>query len=225
MPRTKKWDFDPAVVDDNGIADDLPTGTSWSLSGDAEWLADNSGDNLAHQLVITTAGNEPAGNSPVLTLTGTDADGFVQTEAITLPNATTIETTKYFLTVVSAVASAATIDTFDIGWVDEFASHTIPVDSYKETPPSVGLNVTGTISLDVQLTTDNPFRKGEGEPLAAAIRITDQESMLWIDDANLAAETADVHGAISPWPVNAIRLIANSYSSGAEVQMALTHAH
>ena len=23
--RTKKWDFDPAAVDDNGIADDLPS--------------------------------------------------------------------------------------------------------------------------------------------------------------------------------------------------------
>ena len=49
--------------------------------------------------------------------------------------------------------------------------------------------------------------------------------MLWLDDAGLAAETADVHGVLSPWPVNAMRLIANSYSSGAEVQMTLTHAH
>ena len=82
-----------------------------------------------------------------------------------------LRSTKYFLTVTSGVTQADTIDTFDIGWVDEFASPTIPLDSYRETAPLVSLDVTGTISVDVQLTSDNPFRKGELEPLAAANRI------------------------------------------------------
>jgi len=219
--RPKKLDFDPADVDDNGIADDLAVGTSWS-SSDTEWLATSCGDNLAHQLVVTTAGDEPGGNAPTLTITGTDADGKAQTDTVTLPNATTVETTKYFLTVTSATASAATIDTFDIGWVDEFASKTIPVDGYRDIAPFVGLDVTGTISLDVQLTNDNPFLIGKTVGIDTANQIADQSAMLWIDDDNLATVTSDVHGAISDWPVRAIRLIANSYTNGAEVQMTLT---
>ena len=70
-------DIDPAAVDDNGIADDLPTGSAWAFGTDAEWLANSSGDGLAHRLVITTTGNEPAGNAPVLTLVGTDPDEIV----------------------------------------------------------------------------------------------------------------------------------------------------
>jgi len=46
----------------------------------------------------------------------------------------------------------------------------------------------------------------------------------WVDDDNLAAVTADGHGAISDWPVKAIRLIANSYTDTAEVQIEVTQS-
>jgi len=89
----------------------------------------------------------------------------------------------------------------------------IPLDWYNENPPSVGLNITGTASFDIQLTTMNPFTWSG-----------DQESYGWVDDDNLAAVTADGHGAISDWPVKAIRLIANSYTDTAEVQIEVTQS-
>lgn len=217
-----RLDFDPANADDNGIADDLVVGTSWS-SSDTEWVATSSGDSLAHQLVVTTAGNEPGGNAPILTITGTDADGRTQTDTVTLPNATTVETTKYFLTITSASASAATIDTFDIGWVDEFASKTIVVDWYCEYAPLVSLNVTGTINLDIELTNDNPFLLGRTDnEVPAAFQIVDQSAMLWINDDAIAAITADGHWQISDWPIKALRLVCNSYTDTAEVQAHFT---
>ncbi len=46
-------DIDPANVDADGIADALPTGTAWSLSGDAEWLASSSGEVFESRLPLT----------------------------------------------------------------------------------------------------------------------------------------------------------------------------
>lgn len=216
--RPTKLDLDPAAVDDNGIADDLPTGTSWSLSGDAEWLADNSGDSLAHQLVITTAGNEPAGNAPTLTLTGTDADGKPQTDTVTLPNATTVETTKYFLTVTSATASAATVGTMDIGWVDEFASKTIVLDHYADTQPSAQVLVTGTINFDIEITLQNPFDDTQAAPFDYA----GQEDLAWLNDANFTGKTASLAAQLGIPGNRAMRVVVNSYTDTAELQVWVT---
>lgn len=216
--RPTKLDLDPAAVDADGIADALPTGTSWSLSGDAEWLADNSGDSLAHKLIVTTAGNEPAGNSPTLTLTGTDADGKLQTDTVTLPNATTVETTKYFLTVTSAVASAATVGTMDVGWVDEFASKTIVLDHYEPAQPSVQILVTGTINFDVEITLQNPFDDSQAAPFDYA----GQEDLAWLDDANFTGKTASLAALLGIPGNRAMRIVANSYTTGAELQVWIT---
>jgi len=199
-------DINPANVDDNGIADDLPTGSAWAFGTDAEWLATNSGDSLAHQLVITTAANEPGGNAPVLTLVGTDADGIAQTEAITLPNATTIETTKYWLTVTSGTTQADTIGTFDIGWVDEIATQTIPLNYRHTEAAAFAADVTGTINYTVEETLDE-------------IHLKDNPSVdsSWFDISALASKTADLlaQGTVH---ATAGRLIVNSYTSGAEIQ-------
>lgn len=216
--RPKYWDFDPANASLTGFLSNA-TGATWTLS------ATSSGDSLAHQVSIR---NDSATDHSAKTaiLTGTDADGDAQTETVSLPaGSATVESTKYFLTLTTVVPSATIgADTMDIGWVDEFASKTIPLDFYREIPPLVSLNVTGTISLEVQLTNSDVLLKGKVDDIPAANRFTDQESFLWIDDDVLAAVTADSHGKISDWPVKAMRLIANSYTDTAEVQMGLTQA-
>jgi hypothetical protein len=198
-------DIDPANVDANGIADDLPTGTAWSFTADAEWLATGSGDSLAHRLVITTAGNEPAGNAPVLTLTGTSPDGIAQTESITLPNATTIESTKYWLTVTSGTAQAATVGTFDIGWVDEVMTKTLPLNYRHVNAATHQVDVTGTVNYTVLETMDDIH--------AAA----DPSAVTWIALSALTSKTADL---ISPGTVGvrACHLVINSYTDTAEIQ-------
>jgi len=199
-------DIDPANADPNGIADDLPTGSAWSLSADAEWLASSSGDGLAHRLIITTAGNEPAGNAPILTLVGTDADGIAQTEAITLPNATTIETTKYWLTIPSGTTQADTVGTFDIGWVDEIMTPTMPLNYRHTEAATFSVNVTGTIDYTVKETLD------EIHTLA-----NPAEDASWFNVAALASKTADLlaQGTVH---TSAAQLVVNSYTDTAEIQ-------
>lgn len=215
--RDKRYDFDPANADDNGIADDLPTGTSWSLDGDVKWLTDNSGDSLAHRLVVTTAGNE-TGSTKTLTLTGTDADGKVQTDTVTLPSATTVETAKYFLTITSASSDVATIDTMDIGWVDEFASKTIPLDYDEQLPPTAQILVTGTIGFDIETTLQNPF----DDSLAAPFDYADQSDFAWLNDANFTAKSASLVASLGVPGNRAMRFVCNSYTDTAEIQMWIT---
>jgi len=215
--RPKQIDLDPANASLTGFASNV-TGAAFTLT------ANDSGDNLAHQVSIRNdSATDHSGKT--VTLVGTDADGRAQTEVVTGPGTSaTVESSKYFLTLTSATPSATIgADTFDIGWVDEFASKTIPLDWYVEFAPVVGINVTGTISIDVQITNDNPLRFGvTTSDIPAANQIADQEAALWIDETNLAAVTADAHDNLSVWPVKAMRFIANSYTDGAEVQATLT---
>ncbi len=212
---TRRLDYDPADVDANGIAAALPTGTDWSLDDDAEWLLSSAGDGLAHRLVMTTAGNEPAGNAPSMTVTGTDADDNAITDVVVLPSITTVETTKYFKTVTSATTGAnATINTVDIGWVDEFASPTIYLDEQFQS--NWQLDVTGTLSIDTDFMVKDP-RKGTV--------LADQNAEPWLDAvvATLDAETADSSTAVVvPEGYVCMRFRMNSYSSGAEFQAYLS---
>lgn len=214
--RPKKLNFDPANANLIGYASNV-TGATWTIS------TTNSGDSFAHQVSIR---NDSATDHSGLTviLTGTDADGRPQTETMALPGSSaTVTSTKYFKTLLTAVPSATIgADTMDIGWVDEIASATIPLDHYNQHAVMVGLNVTGTISVTIQLTNDDIYALGKVNTDEPAFEVLDQEALLWIDDDNLAAITVDSHGAISDWPVRAIRLITVSYTDTAEVQMTVT---
>ena len=189
--------------------------TSWNLAETALWLIGPLPDFLAHQLVITTTGDEPGGADPVLTIIGTDADDKLQTEDIVLPNATSIETTKYYKTLTEASTGAlAVAGVFDIGWVDEVSSETIPLFWRKHVPSNWWLDVTGTISVDVEFTQDDWRSKAN------------QADVLWVaGDAALTAETADSTAVITVKAgYTAARLVLNSYTDTAECQLRGTQA-
>lgn len=212
MPQLKVFDIDPAAADADGIADDLGTGTSWSLSGDAEWLASSASDGLAHQLVITTAADEPGGNAPTLTITGTDADGNTITDTVTLPDSTTVETAKYFLTATSATASAATVGTMDIGWVDEISTPTYMLNRYADTGALVHIDIsTEAMDLTIQVTMQD---------LNGTDTNSDQSTIAWINTgtAGLVTASSDVIGRVEAG-VNALRVLVNSYTDTAEAQV------
>ncbi len=208
---TRRFDFDPADVDTDGIADALPTGTDWSFAATALWLLDSAQDGLAHRLGITTYANEPGGNAPSMTLTGTDADDNAITDVVVLPATTLVETVKYFKTVTSATTgSNATVGTIDIGWVDEFVSPTIFIDEQFQS--NWQIDVTGTLNLDSDWLLKD-IRYGT--------KLSDQNTEPWIDGAvtDLDAETADSSAAIAvPEGYVAMRFRMNTYSSGAEFQ-------
>ncbi len=208
---TKRLSYDPANADADGIADALPTGTDWSLSGDAEWLLSSAGDSLAHRLILTTTGDEPVGNGPTMTLTGTDADDHAITEDRVLPNASTIETVKYFKTVTSATTgSDATINTVDIGWVDEFVSQSNPLDEKSQS--NWHIDLTGTVSID----TDWLVKDWTRTPI-----LGDQNAEPWLDGSGVQAaldgETTDSSIAVVVLEgYTYMRFRVNSYTNTAE---------
>ena len=198
-------DLDPADTDDNGIADDLPTGTAWVFGTDAEWIRQDITDGLAHRLICTTAGNEASGNAPILTVVGTDADGNVQTEAITLPDTTTVESTKYFKTIATLTTQAATISTFDIGWVDEVQSQTYPLDYRATNAASYACTETGTVTWFLAETFQDI-----SEVSAPA------QDARWFDTATVISASAVTVGTLN---ATAVRATIATYTNTGELQV------
>lgn len=167
----------------------------------------STSDRLAHQLIITTTTNESAITA---TVTGTDADGRAQSEAITMPNNTTVESTKYYRTV-TAITLSATVgaDTFDVGIVDEVVSASLTLNRESGVGAKFFLDITGTLNVDVQFTIADPAL------------FVDQNSNLWVEPySTLTAETADSTAVVAAdagygW----YRIQWNSYSSGASARL------
>ena len=186
----------PANASLTGFASNV-TGAAFTLT------ATESGDSLAHQVSIRNdSATDHSGKT--VTLVGTDADGAALTEVVTAPGTSaTVESTSYFMTLTSATPSATIgADTFDIGWVDEFVTKTIPLD-WRSGPGALRITVGGTINYDLENTlSDIQF-----------------ETITWfVDDAAQDDETASL---TARWEVTskAIRVKANSYSSGATLTL------
>lgn len=176
-------------------------------------------DGLAHQLdIIDTATTDQSGAT--FTITGTDADGKAQTEAVTGPGSgATVESSKYFKTVTGVtIASGAACGTVDMGTVDEAASKTIPLNHMSSTPATVQVDVTGTIDYDIQVTLQDPFDTAS----AAPFNFDDQEDLAWVNDGNFGAKTADLLDDLATAGVRAMRIVTNSYSATAELQVYVT---
>lgn len=173
-----------------------------------------SADSLAHQLdIIDTATEDQSGAT--FTITGLDADGKIQTEAVTGPSSgSTVESTKYFKEVYSVtIASGAACGTVDFGTVDEIASQTIVLDHYQGHAPTVQVDVTGTLSLTIQTSLQNPME---------SVNISDQSDIAWISDGNFTDKTADLVASLKVPGNRCMRVIFNSYSAGAEAQVYIT---
>jgi hypothetical protein len=192
-------DLDPANASLTGFGSNV-TGAAFVLT------ANSSGDGLAHQVSIRndTANNHDA---KTVTLVGTDADGRPQTEVVTGPGASaTVESAKYFLTLTSATPSATIgADTFDIGWVDEFASPSMELAA--ESVAILEAVVTGTMGWDIETTIRDKNRGA------------DQEAMGWANDAAWTAKTVSVVPTALTAARRYFRFVCNSYTDTAEVQI------
>ena len=194
-----------AAVDTDGIVDG-GTGASLTL------LATSSGDGLAHQLNFTSAQNI---SDHTFTVVGTDENGAAQTEVVTGPNATTVESTKYFLTYESITPDATLdADTVDIGWVDEFVTPTYACNRYADAM-MIETDISGTINYSVQQTLI-PMTEGSA-------------NLAWVDvgagiadSVDVTAITVDAQFSMNP-PPSGIRVVAHSYSTGATLALRATH--
>lgn len=177
------------------------TGATWTLS------QTTPGDGLAHQISIRNdSATDHTGKTA--TLVGTDQNGNALTEVVTLPdNAATVESTGYFLTLTSVTPSETIgADTMDIGFVDEVSTRTYPIDWCSPYACNISVDVTGTINFTVQQTFSS---------------VLTGETPVWVDITALASKTADTTSTATIG-ATAIRLLVNSYSSGAELQMYTT---
>ncbi len=209
--RPKQIDIDPANASLTGFASNV-TGASFTLTTTA------TTDGLAHQVSIKNdSATDHSGKT--VTLVGTDADSRAQTEVVTGPGTSaTVESTKYFKTLTSATPSATIgADTFDIGWVDEVATQTIPLEWRSQTPAMIHVVVTGTIDYTIQGTLQDIRTDGP-----APFTFADQEDLAWFSDANFTAKTATLADDLAIAGYRAIRLIVNSYTDTAELQVFLT---
>lgn len=206
--RVKQLDLDPANANLTGFASNV-TGATFAITTTA------TTDGLAHQVSIRNdSATDHSGKT--VTLVGTDADGRAQTEVVTGPaGSATVESSKYFKTLTSATPSATIgADTFDIGWVDEFVSQTIPLDWRANTPATVQVVVAGTINFDVEGTLQD-IREDGADPFS----FDDQEDLAWFNDANFTAKTASLVDDLALPGYSAIRIVANSYTDTAELQV------
>lgn len=206
--RPIKIDIDPANVSTthfgNGV--NATGGTAFTLA------ATSCGDSLAHQLSFAPSGSV-TGNYSV---TGTDADGRAQAETVATSTTNTVESSKYWLTVSEILAPAGIgAATIDIGFVDEVASQTIVLNHYGNNAATVDLDVTGTVSVTIQDTLDDIF-----DPTV----ITDQNAVHWTADANFGTKSADVQSTLARAGIRAIRILFDSYTSGAEAQVYITQS-
>jgi hypothetical protein len=196
--------------------DESTTYFATGLTGAGPWdtgdfTLSETADGLAHQLSLTSAANL---SGITITVTGTDADGRSISEAITGPNANTVESTNYFKSI-SAISAGATLgaNTMDVGIVDEFASQTIPLEVYLTSqPPSAQVVLSGTAGFDIEGTLSD-IRASYSPPPA-------QGDFSWVNDANFTAKSATLVGNLAV-SYRAIRLVVNSYSSGAELELAI----
>ena len=210
--RPKQIDIDPANANLTGFASNV-TGAAFTITTTA------TSDGLAHQVSIRNdSATDHSGKT--VTLVGTDADGRAQTEVVTGPGTSaTVESTKYFKTLTSATPSATIgADTFGIGWVDEVASQTIPLNWRSNTPALVHVVVTGTINYDIEATLQDIYNNG-----SAPFTFTDQEDAAWFNDANFTAKTASLADDLALAGYRAIRIVINSYTDTAELQVFLTY--
>lgn len=173
----------------------------------------STGDALAHQVTLTSGANLSA---ITLTVTGTDADGKTQTEAITGPNITTVNGSKYFLTVTSVTASSTLgANTMDIGIKDDAVSKTIPIN-WKTSPVNIGfaVDITGTIDYTVQHTFEDLYQEGPNN-----LNIFPAQGT-WYNNSSVAAKTVDTDGNYAA-PIRAMRLMINSLTAGATVELTI----
>jgi hypothetical protein len=200
--RPNAFDVDVADASLTGFASNV-TGAAFVLTATA------ATDGLAHQVSIRNDSVTDHSGKTV-TLVGTDPNGKALTEVVTAPGTSaTVESAGYFLTLTSATPSATIgADTFDIGWVDEVATATYPIDWRSPYACNIAVDVTGTIDFTVQ---------------QAFNQVLDGTAPVWSNITALASKTADTVSTAAIG-ATAIRLLVNSYSSGAELQMYTSQA-
>lgn len=203
------FDIDPPDVDPDGICENQTTAGAANLvlngalcdlgtAGQFD-IGDSYSSGIAGvKIAIDSAGDI---NTVIFTVTGLNQYGTAITETITGVTTTAVESTNYYSQITQIAASAAVGSNVFAGPVDDFVSQVVPVNWQSLEPyTTAAMNVTGTINYDMQSSFD---------------QIKDQSPLYWY--SYQASKTATLAADAVRHSVT-VRLLVNSYSSGAELQ-------
>lgn len=203
--------MDLADVDPNGVFEDqtLVGSGYFTLNGagvtNGEWVTP---DGFAKKIGFESTGNL-SGVTFIVSGYEDKNKTILISESVTGPNNSTVETTNYFYSIQSIVASGAVATNVEAGPVDEAISQIIPI---KRTFSDRNERITGltfikteTINYTVQQTNDN-------------VQSKDDRTFNWLnsDDSNVVNATTSKNSNYITMPM-AMRVKINSYSSGAEL--------
>lgn len=205
-PITINMDLD--TVDVNNVFEDQTLGGAGNFSLDGSGVTDGewaTGDGFAKKISF-----ESSANLSALTFTITGFSDIRKrhaiTEDVTGPNATTVESTKYFAVITQIASDGAVGTNCESGFVDEAVSDPVPLN-WRASPFVVGLAavVTGTVDYTIQHSYDDPQLGGE--------------AMTWIDHntAALVDATTTQDGSYTS-SIRVSRVQINSHMSGAAVK-------
>lgn len=163
-----------AAADDNGIhLSSTPSAGAVSLdgalvTGGVAYLGD------PRRVLVTTAGND---TGKTMTITGTDANGNVQVDTVSLPNNSTVYTSLDFLTVTGITISATAAGAIIIGTNGIGGSRWVRFNDFAPSNISIQCDVTGTVNYTVQSTLDDP-----NDPFNP----TPAEDVIWVNSSDAA---------------------------------------
>lgn len=191
--RPVYYTFTPATEDTDALANNVTaaSGAAFTLAASAP------SDGLAHKVVITPSGSV-TGN---YTISGKDADGQTVSETLATDTTNAVTSVKFYKSDIVVKAPAGLgAETVDIGWADEFATQTIPLEIYANAPSSVGVAVTGTLSYTVEGTLSDIRQSPQAE----------QADYDWQSNGNF---DSIFH--------RALRVVVDSYSAGAAFTLSI----
>lgn len=131
------------------------------------------------RVLVTTAGAE-AGKT--MTITGTDANGNIQTDTVDLPSASTVYTSLDFLTVTGITISATAAGAIIVGTNGIGGSRWVRLNDFAPSNISIQCDVTGTVNYTVQSTLDDP-----NDPFNP----TTPENVVWVSSSDIAVVGAN----------------------------------
>ena len=203
--------MDLADVDPNGVFEDqtLVGSGYFTLNGagvtNGEWVTP---DGFAKKIGFESTGNL-SGVTFIVSGYEDKNKTILISEGVTGPNNSTVETTNYFYSIQSIVASGAVATNVEAGPVDEAISQIIPIkrtfSDRNERITGLTFIKTGTINYTVQQTNDN-------------VQSKDDRTFNWLnsDDSTVVNATTSKNSNYTTMPM-AMRVKINSYSSGAEL--------
>lgn len=201
--RQKVIDIDLDAMDRDGIAkaQNITADTALTLNGDLGTTLDYA------RIIGVYSGSDLSSSSFIIV--GTNAAGEAQSETIAVgPSSSTVVSTKLYKTITSVTPGATIASDVEVGTVATTLSaetSVIPLEYSCSTTPTYFVNVTGTINYTISETFmdvyDNTFA-----------------NQVFIALSAHTAKTADTV-AVGTLHACGLKVIINSYSSGAELQV------